>query len=172
MAIAQSMPAQPALAAAPLRVSAPALSMQTASHSALAASAAPRAAASRGPEINRERVENEARAKISWGDAPEEVIKYAMIEGFTYQEASVMVNEMFKERAKTIRKNGIVKVFVGIGCVFVPIVSLVIFLSMGYIPLKIFAVTVMIGLWGLWSIIKGSLMFIAPKSEPGDVAEQ
>src|SRR4051812_5229376 len=29
----------------------------------------------------------EARAKISWGDPPQEVLKYLMIQGFNYEEA-------------------------------------------------------------------------------------
>jgi hypothetical protein len=43
---------------------------------------------------------------------------------------------------------------------------------MGYIPLKLFAVTIMIGLWGAWKVLKSLFMILAPKSEPGDVAEQ
>ncbi len=117
-------------------------------------------------------VEHEARAKISWGDAPEEVVKYLRIQGLSHQEASSLVQAMFKERAETIRRNGIRKVLIGIALMCVPVVAFFIFTSIGFIPLKPFAVTLMIGVWGAWMVLKGTIMFLAPKSEPGDVAEQ
>jgi len=115
---------------------------------------------------------HEAKAKISWGDAPEEVTKFLMIQGYSHAEASELVKEMFQERAATIRGNGVRKILIGIGLVCVPIVSLLIFLSLGFIPLKIFAITILIGLYGLWLILKGIFMVVAPRSEAGDVAEQ
>jgi len=121
---------------------------------------------------DRTQAEVEARAKVSWGDSQEEVTKFLMIQRFTYPEAQALVQSMFKERASTIRKNGVKKIFVGGGMICVPIVALVIFLSIGFLPLKIFGFTVIIGLWGAWVVIKGTIMMIAPKSEPGDVAEQ
>jgi len=42
----------------------------------------------------------------------------------------------------------------------------------GSLPLKLFAVTVAVGLWGAWWFLKGMIMFCAPKSEPGDVADK
>jgi hypothetical protein len=123
-------------------------------------------------QMDRAQAEVEARAKVSWGDSQEEVTKFLMIQGLTYPEAQALVQSMFKERTGTIRKNGVKKIFIGIGMICVPIVSLVIFLSMGYLPLKLFAITVAIGLWGAWIALKGTIMMIAPKSEPGDVAEQ
>lgn len=134
-------------------------------------------AASHGPamlpgQVDRTQTEHEARAKVSWGDSQEEVIKFLMIQGFTYPEAQALVQSMFKERTSAIRKNGVKKVFLGCGMICVPIVSLIIFLSVGFLPLKIFGLTVVIGLWGAWVVLKGTIMMIAPKSEPGDVAEQ
>jgi hypothetical protein len=40
------------------------------------------------------------------------------------------------------------------------------------IPLKLFAITIIIGLWGAWLVVNGILMAMAPKSERGDVADQ
>jgi hypothetical protein len=62
--------------------------------------------------------------------------------------------------------------FMGIGLVCVPIVAFFVFASMGVFPLKLFAVTLMVGCWGAWLLLKGTIMFCAPKSEPGDVADQ
>ncbi len=95
-----------------------------------------------------------------------------MMQGFAREEASELVQEMFRERVATIRANGIKKLIVGVALVCVPIVALVFFLSIGILPMKIFAFTIMAGLWGVWQIIKGLFMVLTPKSEPGDVAEQ
>ena len=79
---------------------------------------------------------------------------------------------MFQERAATIRANGIRNSVIGIALICVPVVALLVFLKVGYIPLKPFAVTLMILTYGAWLLLKGVIMFLAPKSEPGYVAEQ
>ena len=163
--VATPAPAPPPPATAPtiLRTAAPAtLSVH---RPAATASSAPRTVE---PRSDRSQAEADARAKISWGDPPEEVVKFLMIQGFGYEEANSIVNAMFKERAKAVRGKGIKKVFIGIAFLCVPVVGLVLFL-IGW-PIQLFAVTIMIGLWGLWILIKGIIMFVAPKSEPGDVA--
>jgi len=65
--------------------------------------------------VSREQAEAEARAKVSWGDAEEDVIKYLMVQRFTVQEAKDMVGEMFKERMVTVRATGVRKIIIGIG---------------------------------------------------------
>jgi len=45
-------------------------------------------------------------------------------------------------------------------------------MSVGFIPIKLFALTVMVGLWGIYMAFKGTFMVLAPKFEPGDVSEQ
>jgi hypothetical protein len=177
--LAQSLPAAPvAMAAASgggLRVSglakAPAPASLHVAAPTVAPSSAPADISHRG-QGDRTQAVNEARAKVSWGDSEDEVIKALMIGGFNYQEAKDIVAPMYKERAKVIRRNGIKKIFIGIALACVPVVALFIFLTSIIFPIKLFAVTVMIGLYGLWLILKGIIMMVAPKSEPGDVAEQ
>ena len=123
-------------------------------------------------QTDRTQAQHEAKAKISWGDPPQEVIKYLMMQGFSYEEASSLVQEMFQERAAEIRGNGIKKIIVGAGLICVPVITFLIFMSIGIIYFKILALTVMAGVWGLWMAAKGIFMVAAPKSEPGDVAEQ
>jgi hypothetical protein len=122
--------------------------------------------------MDRTQAQHEARAKISWGDAPEDVTKFLMLQGFTPQEASYLVREMFDERAATIRRKGISKVVIGSILICVPIVAFFTFMIIGFLPLKIFAVTITVGLWGAWNVLRGILMTVAPKFEKGDVAEQ
>lgn len=173
-AIAQSVSAQPTTVVAPgapLRVAVARQSDRPATPTEPVPPAARRSPRLPG-QVDRPQAEHEARAKISWGDPPAEVIKYLMIQGFSYEEASSLVQEMFRERAATIRTNGIKKILVGIAFMCVPVALFFIFMSIGVLFLKILAVAIMIGLWGMWMVIKGIFMVLAPKSEAGDVAEQ
>ena len=117
-------------------------------------------------------VEHEARAKIFWGDAPEEVIKYLYVNGVSVENATIMVNSMFAERAATIRGIGLRKILIGIPLICVPLISYSFFARLMIFPAKLFALTVMVGLYGVWNLLKGSIMFCSPKSEPGDVADK
>jgi pSer/pThr/pTyr-binding forkhead associated (FHA) protein len=124
------------------------------------------------PEVDRERVEAEARSKMLWGDAPEEVVKFLRMKGLSIEEASSLGNSLLKERVKILRGIGIQKIFTGIGLMCVPVVSFFGFLHMGIFPINLFAMTVMVGLYGAWRLLKGTFMFLSPKSEPGDVADK
>ena len=137
-----------------------------------AVAAAPRTAALLPGQVGRAQAETEARAKIFWGDSTDEVVKFLMRQGISVAESKELVAAMFQERAKTIRRNGIKKVVVGASMMCVPLIFFLVCLRVGYLPLKLFAVTIMLGLWGAWMALKGTIMFFAPKSEPGDVAEQ
>lgn len=149
--IAQSMPPPPAATAAP---------------------AAPRRSATPVRQVDYVQVGHETRARIMWGDSREDAIKFAMLQGLSATEARELVEPMFAERAATIRRNGFGKIIGGCLLVCVPIASYLFFQHLGVIPLKIFAVTVMVGLYGAYMVVQGTFMTIAPKMEPGDVAEQ
>lgn len=169
-AIAQSLAPEPSPGAAtrsPLRVAVPAAASLTATPPREM-----RPAPLLPGQIDHTQAEHEARAKISWGDPPNEVIKFLMLQGFTVQDASALVQELFKERVATIRGNGIKKIISGIFLACVPIAAWFIFMSVGYILVKTFAVTIMVGLYGVYMIFKGIFMLVAPKAEAGDVAEQ
>ena len=123
-------------------------------------------------QVDRNQAEIEARAKISWGDPPQEVLKYLMIQGFSYEEAAPMVDAMYQERAATIRRTGTTRVIIGVGLMALPFLS---WLGMSGMPIfsyKLFALPVMAGVWGLWMTIKGIFMIVSPTSESGDVADK
>jgi len=123
-------------------------------------------------QVDRTQAEHEARAKISWGDAPTDVISDWRMQGFSQEEASSVGGTMFQQRAATSRANGIRKMVTGIGLMCVPVVAFLVFMTSGFFPIKLFAVTLMVGTYGGWLLLKGAFMFVAPKSEAGDVAEQ
>ena len=123
-------------------------------------------------QVSRTQAETEAKAKAMWGDSREEVIKYLMMQGFSLQEASEVAQAAFKERAATVRADGMRKIFKGLGLIGVPVVALIFFLSIRFIPIKLMAVAVAIGLWGVWLALSGLLMALAPKSEKGDINDK
>ena len=123
-------------------------------------------------QLDRTSAEHEAYAKILWGDPPDEVVKFLMRQGISAQEAGELVEPWFRERTRTIRRNGIVKVVVGTIMICAPVVFFIASLMTGSLLLWPFAVTIIVGFWGVCQIIKGISMFFAPKSAQGDVAEQ
>ena len=114
----------------------------------------------------------EARAKISWGDSPQDVLKYLMINGLSYEEANEFVNDLFNQRAAAIRSRGVAYTFGGALVVCVPIAFWLICLRTGILLPRTLVVTIGIGLIGLGVLIKGLFMIFAPKSTSGDVSEQ
>lgn len=164
-AIAQSLAAQPASAAA--------------AHGGLHVAAAPVRAAARPPrvtqlpgQIDRSQAEFEARAKISWGDPPHEVIKFLMINGFSYDEAAALVQAMYKERLAAIRGRGIAKIVTGILLMCVPFVTWLTVPVNSYFWMRIFVAAIAVGIGGLGLLINGIWMLAAPKGEEGDAAGQ
>ena len=115
-------------------------------------------------------VANEARAKMFWGDPPQEVLKFLLINNIPRQEAMEIVHELTHERVVQMRKNGLIKIFSGIVMVCVPIGGW--FGGMAVISIKLFAFMIMLGLWGFYRLVKGILMVVAPKMQQGDVSEQ
>jgi hypothetical protein len=142
----------------------------------LAASTAPALTTARRTaqfgQVDHTQVIHEAKAKAMWGDSKEEVIKYLMMQGFSYEEASNVTQTALQERAAAVRTNGIRKIFSGVAMTGVPVGVFAIFGPVVFVFLKLFAITIMIGLWGAWLTINGILMAVAPKSEKGDVANQ
>ena len=123
-------------------------------------------------QLERPSAENEARAQIFWGEPPEEVVKFLMRNNIPVAEAKELAEGFFAERAAALRSSGISKIFTGIGMIVLPIAAWFTFMAIGVIYLKIFALTVIVGLWGAGRVIRGVMMVTSPKSETGDVSEQ
>lgn len=119
----------------------------------------------------RSQVDHEAKAKIFWGDEPDSVVKFMMMHGVPYGEAAEVVGRFASERATITRVSGIRKSVIGSCLVAVPIVAAVIFMSIGFFPVKIFGLTVAVGLYGGYLLLTGIMMLVAPKIETGDVSE-
>jgi hypothetical protein len=172
--LAQTSPSPKPVIVVPTRPTPVRVTLST--HSVASAPAAPapasRAAPAQAAELDPAQIEHEARAKILWGDEPDEVIKHLIIKGVDADEAAAMVYAMLKERASAIRVNGTRKMVIGSALVCVPIAALIVFMKIGVVSFTILGITGAVGVWGAWMMFKGIFMLLAPKSEAGDVSEQ
>ena len=171
--IAQSMSAQPTVAVATgsgsrIRVATPPPVQPVLAPSPRVR---PQEAKLRTGEVDHTKAQNEARAKIIWGDPPEEVIKYLMIQGIGREEASVMVNAMFRERVRTIRGNGIGKILTGIFVAVGAAATFLFLFRIGFISIWLLAAAGFACVSGLWMILIGIFKVLAPKSEHGDASD-
>lgn len=121
---------------------------------------------------DRSKVEAEARSKVCWGDSPEDVVKFAMMQGIPRDEGAELVQALLRERFGMLRGIGTRKIITGIPLICVPFVALVAFLKIGFFPMKIFALTVMAGLYGVYLTYRGCFMVFLPKFEGGDIADK
>ncbi|HEY1662485.1 MAG TPA: hypothetical protein VGI03_08710 [Verrucomicrobiae bacterium] len=112
--------------------------------------------------------EAEAKAKILWGDSKEEVIQFLMMQGFSVNDASELVQVAFKERAVAVRAEGIRKVFIGLGMMFGSVISL----PFARLSFWLLGMAGIAGLSGFWMALNGTLMALAPKSEKGDIHDK
>jgi len=119
----------------------------------------------------REKLQDEARAKIFWGDSPATVSAYLMSQGFNQEEATKTIEAILVERAASVRSSGKKAIIVGIGLVLVPCVSYFVLSQFGVFPIKLFGLTVAVGLLGGWRLVKGTTMVLSPMSHEGDLSD-
>jgi hypothetical protein len=121
--------------------------------------------------VDRATAETEARAKISWGDSKDDVIRYLMLQGFSVPEATELVEVFYRERLAALRAKGVRKIVVGIGLMCVPVIAYLFFAHMGIIPIKLMGMAGVVGLVGCWMALTGTITLLAPKMESGDVTD-
>jgi len=123
--------------------------------------------------MDRDQVEVEARAKTHWGDSREEVVKFIMMQGISAAEAMEMADVLFAERTAAIRSAGMKKILMGVPMIAFPIVAWIFMIAVVHLLfVKIWALTLMVGLYGMYCLLKGLIMFFSPGSEPGDVSDK
>jgi hypothetical protein len=148
----------------------PSLRRSALAESPAAVSTSPRESARLPGQMERGQAGAEARAKIMWGDDPADVTKFLLTQGYSSDEAKAAIAPLLEDRARTVRKEGVHKIFTGLGMMSVPVIAFIIFQSIGVLPLKLFGATLVVGVWGAWRVLSGIIMFMSPKSEKGDVA--
>ena len=91
---------------------------------------------------------------------------------FTAKLKKFPVNTENTKSLSHIRGNGFWKIIYGSLMACVPVGAWFYFEYIKILPMKLFALLIMVGLYGAYQAVKGTIMVIAPKSEPGDVASQ
>jgi hypothetical protein len=120
----------------------------------------------------RDQVESEARAKVIWGEDPDQALNFLRVNGFSDDEALAIVHDVLRERLSAVRSVGFRKMMIGLGMIAVPVVAYLVMKSAGVIFLKLLGVAIAVGLWGAWKVMQGSLMILFPSAEHGDIADQ
>jgi len=161
--LAHSVPSAEAAA----QVSAPALAITPAS-----APAAHPVPPRHSFQADRPEAETQAKLKIGWGDPPEEVIKYLRMQGFSIQEAADFVNALVRERVRAVRGIGVRKILTGFGLICLAGAGVLGLIRIGYVQFTLLGLAVMVAVYGAWLCLKGTFMILAPKSEPGDLADK
>jgi hypothetical protein len=121
--------------------------------------------------VDRQQAEVEARAKVSWGDPPEAILQYLMIQGFKHDEASALIKVMYKERAVAVRARGVKKILMGIGLICAGGAGMLYLFSIRVVPISLFSILLAVILFGGWLIVNGVIMVAVPRMQSGDVAE-
>jgi hypothetical protein len=119
-----------------------------------------------------ERFESEARARLIWGDSQEQIIAHLQTQGATLVEAQTAYEAIKDDRAEYVRSAAKRKIIPGILLIAVPIVCFVIFMFMNVLPVRFFALTIVIGLIGAWKVIRGVLGVVRPEAIQGDLSEE
>ncbi|HEX9046186.1 MAG TPA: hypothetical protein VF988_04105 [Verrucomicrobiae bacterium] len=180
MSVFKPVDAAPAAAAAPqpsasritVKPPAPPLAAPVAAVAAPAPAAARPHGRPMGAQMpDRAQVETEARAKILWGDAREEVIMFMMLRGIPRDEASELVGAMLKERRRTIRAKGIAKTVGGVITTCGAGAAIFAMLRTGFFSPFVLGGVGLAAVGGLWMIFNGVFKVIAPSAASGDASE-
>jgi hypothetical protein len=125
------------------------------------------------PTVTREQVEHEARAKIFWGEDPEQVLHFLRLNRFTVEDAEAFVDSVFRERMVHVRSLGVRKILFGVPMMLVPVGAWLLFGFMyrSVVILTLLGVAGAIGLWGAWKVLEGVLMLVFPENEKVDLAD-
>ena len=123
-------------------------------------------------EMRRNQALIDARAKIFWGDPPVEAIKHLMGQGISYEEAVGLVTPMVEERNATLRGIGLRKTLIGSGLICVPIGTWIVSGGVGFLSVKILGVAVLVGIIGLWLLIRHIARFRFRSHQRDDAVDQ
>src|SRR5437868_6150716 len=112
----------------------------------------------------------DARAKITWGESPEKVLAFLQSKSIGDKDAFELIEELHKERAASIRADGIRKTWIGVLFVLAPVAYYFASMFIGYWSMKFFAALIVLGAVGLAKITSGLSMVLRPRAITGDLA--
>jgi hypothetical protein len=113
----------------------------------------------------------EARARITWGEASSSVRCFLIANGVSETEAYARIQELELERNREIRRIGIKDVCIGAALTGGAAVLICLILMRGHTARytvttgRAVGVLILMGLCGIWRLIKGLFYLIRPQSE-------
>ena len=110
--------------------------------------------------------DDEARARITWGEPPERVLEYLRTTGWGETDASALVARLQRERAAQVRCEGIVKMLSGVGLFAAGLVVFDLGVSMTWL----FGGGA-ICLGGVAKATQGVFMLLVPQTDKGDLSD-
>ena len=117
-----------------------------------------------------EKLAVEARAEITWGRSPQEVLALLQSKGVGDKAALALIETLTQERATSIRADGIQKAIIGGLFVCAPVGYYFFSMWLGYWSLKFFAALLALGAFGLAKLTNGLSMVLRPRSVTDDLA--
>jgi len=111
---------------------------------------------------------SEARARIIWGEPSLTVRDFLISNGVSDLVADAKVEEFMLERNRELRRIGLRNVLIGglltgAAGTTLYVASPIASATSGLI--KVLAVVLLAGLYGLWKLVKGAVYLVCPKSE-------
>ena len=115
----------------------------------------------------------EARARIIWGEASSSVRGFLVSNGIPDDDADTKIREFIAERSAEIRRLGIRSILIGVTLV-VASGGLVAYWVAAYgasilvgwqFTRAAFTILVLIGLYGVWKLLRGVVYLVTPQSE-------
>ena len=115
----------------------------------------------------------EARARIIWGEASSSVRGFLVSNGIPDAAADTKIREFIAERSAEIRRLGIRSIFIGVtlvvasGCLvayWVAAYGASILIGWQFTRAA-FTILVLIGLYGVWKLLRGVIYLVTPQSE-------
>lgn len=118
-----------------------------------------------------ERIEAEAKAKMTWGEEPAAVLLFLKQQGLDDAKADEMMADLKDQRIADVCEAGRSKLIKGGALIASPVVFYLVCAFLGAIPFKLFMLTIAAGCYGIWVFIGGCINLFAPNFGNEDLSD-
>lgn len=122
--------------------------------------------------VSSDKLLNEARARIMWGESRDEVREWLSEQGSDTMGADEILRSCIRERGALVRKRAIIEIIAGLGLIAVPVsILLVLWFVIGIMINVVFAVCIAVALYGLFRLLRGIGWMSSGANYHGSVAD-
>jgi hypothetical protein len=97
----------------------------------------------------------DARAKVFWGERADKVMEFLASKGVEREVGRAFLQEVLDEKLVDTRSEGRTRIWKGAGLILIPVAYYVVVQLTGYLFVKLFAVLLVVGAYGLFVLTKG-----------------